>query len=1209
VQAVDWAVRSIYIFLAQTWFCFHICEFRFAGFGSLERWMKVSALLLMAFSCALGAQQFTRGIGVYPGDPREYTGPTLSTEAQTYRNLALHRPAYQSSAYDYNLTAQLITDGIKQTELPRWITTSTSDGGLLGKRQREIFLDGNETSMVEAHGPNPWVEFDLEGGGATPELDRIDLSLRNIWAPAPQGGWSYTVLGSDDRVNWKEVGRAHGANWPQMNPDGASFTQTVLFHAPAHNRSYRIQLMAAGVTSWGVAEAVLYDRNHEVRVAGAGIFDSAWMSAGSGAEWVSVDLGADCTFDRIVLNWIRRAAEGVIETSDDNVNWKTIHPLSAKAGMNEEIHLTRPAHGRYLRVRMIRPAEPEGRYILSEVEVWGRGGPVATAKPAASVRADGRLPLAGGEWKLERASQVSFGGEQISKVGFHDNSWMVATVPGTVLTSYLNDGAIANPDYGDNQYAVSDSFFCADFWYRDEFIAPAAPHGQHRWLNLDGINWKAEIYLNGERIGRIDGGYMRGSFDVTALLHSGAANALAIRIIANDNPGSTKDKAGDTVNGGALGRDNPTYHASAGWDWMSTIRGRNTGILHEVSLTSSGPVTIESPLVTTTLPLPDTTHADVTIQATMRNLEAHAVSGILRARFGAITVEEPVKLDASSEKLVEFSPAKQAILHLTNPKLWWPVGYGDPNLYQVTLTFLADGKTSDTTSFQAGVRQFTYSEEGGILKIWINGRRFIAKGGNWGFPESMLRYRAREYETALRYHRDQHFNMIRNWVGQTGDEAFYEAADRNGVVIWQEFWLANPWDGPNPDNNAFFLTVAKDYMLRIRNHASLGLFCGRNEGYPPKPLDDGFRSLVSTLRPGSHYISNSAKDPVSGGGPYRVEPLKFYFEHAPVHFHSEIGSPNVPELDSFQRTMPEADLWPAGESPWMLHDFYPENPFKDAVDRDYGGASNIADWVNLAQFVNYNSYRGMFEGQSKNRYGILIWMSHPAWPSLLWQTYDYFYDTDAGYYGAKKACEPLHIQWNAATDRVEVVNYSAGNLTGLTAKAEVLDLDGKVKWTRTATVDSREDSTVTPITMEYPASLGATHFIRLTLFQAGKTAGGTRTLSTNFYMRGVPDENYRAIRGLAEARVEAQTSRTLIGSRWTITTTLRNVSATPALMVRVKVVREKSGDPILPALYDDNYIALMPGERRTIVAHVENADTRGEGPRTVVKGYNLAARP
>jgi len=1168
--------------------------------------MKFPALLLLAAAPIANAQQYTRGIGVYPGDPKEYTGPTL-VPSNEYRNLALHRAAYQSSAYDYNLTAQLVTDGIKETSLPQWIVTSTSDAGILPKTQREVFLDGNVTSSINVAGDNPWVEFDLEGGGdypesaRGPETDRVELSLRKLYGPKPSGSWTYVVLGSDDRVTWTELGRASGTTWPDMSGTGPSFTQPIPFTAPARNRCYRVQLSAAGVHTWGVAELALFDKNQEVRVAGPDHFSSSWMSAGSGEEWVYVDLGANCVFDRIALTWLRRAAQGSIQTSGDAVNWQTLQPLPPSSSLNDDIRLPKPAHGRYVRILMTKPAEAGSNYILSELEVYGRGGPIPVAKPTLATSSDSLLNLAGGNWRLQRASLVQADGVHISFPTFSARDWMIATVPGTILTSYLNDGAIANPDFADNQYAISDSFFCADFWYRNEFVAPAIRHpGRHVWLNFDGINWKAEIYLNAHKVGRIDGGYMRGKFDVTDILRPGATNVLAVRILRNANPGSTKDKADRTVNGGALGRDNPTYHASAGWDWISTIRGRNTGIWSDVSLTLSRAVTLEDPLVTTTLPLPDTSHADINIQATLRNLEDHPISGILRAKFGSITVETPVKLDPSVTKTVDFSPSNYPALHLENPKLWWPVGYGEPNLYPVKLSFLIDGNVSDSTSFQAGIRQFTYSEDGNLLKLWINGRRFIAKGGNWGFPESMLRYRAREYETALRYHRDEHFNMIRNWVGQTGDEAFYDAADRNGVVIWQDFWLANPWDGPNPDDNDLFLANAKDYLLRIRNHASLGLFCGRNEGFPPAPIDDGLRNLVATLDPGSHYISSSADGPVSGHGPYRVEPLRYYFDHAPTKFHSEMGSPNVVEMDSLRRTLSEAALWPQGGPQWPLHDFHPHNPFADAIDHQYGGATDIEDWDSFAQFVDYNAYRGMFEGQSKSRLGLLIWMSHPAWPSLLWQTYDYFFATDAGYFGAKKGAEPLHIQWNAATDAIEVLNYSAGDQPGLSAHAEVLNLDGSIQWEKTATVESLEDSTIAALQMEYPAGLSPTHFIRLTLSR------GTTMLSSNFYLRGLTEDNYQSIRGMPQARVESNTRIRQQGSQWILSTTLRNASTTPALMVRVKAVRAQSGDPILPALYDDNYIALMPGERKTIHIELQNQDARGQRPRVVVQGFNLA---
>jgi hypothetical protein len=1153
----------------------------------------------MAWS-AMQAQQYTLGVGVYPGDPKENFAPATHFD-HTYRNLALHRPAYQSSSYDYNLTAQLITDGIKETKLPRWVAVSASEPGALKKNEREWLLDHNWLTGVSLKGTGGWVQVELAGGEGPLEVDRVDIDARVRSGQAGQSGWSAVVSGSDDGQTWKELGRASGADRPARE-----FKPSIALAARSHSRFYRVALEAGSATGWLVGEVALFDRNVRVEAGGPYDFTSAWKSAGAPVEWVYVDLGAVCIFDRIKLVWIRRAGGGELDVSDDAARWDILQPLSddrlavAISGPSEssnhalmdDINLRKPARGRYVRLQVNIASSTEGP-ILSEMEVYGRGGPVVEAKPAPHARTDGRQDLAGGGWRIQRETLAGADGAALSKPGFHDADWVVATVPGTALTSYYNAGALPDPNYGDNQLAISDSFFYADFWYRNEFVVPPVAPGKRVWLNFDGVNWKADVFFNGEKLGRIEGGFMRGRFDVTSRVHAGQKNALAVRVEKNATPGSVKEKTFDNPdkNGGALGADNPTYHASIGWDWIPTIRGRNTGIWNNVYLTTTGPVTVEDPFVNSAVGQ----GADVTIEATLRNHESQPVKGILHGHFGEMAFDEPVSLAASGSQIVRHA------LHLTNPKLWWPNGYGDPNLYTVDLKFeTGNHGVSDAKSFQAGVRQFTYSEDGGALKIWINGRRFVPLGGNWGFSESMLRYRAREYDAAVRYHRDMHFTMIRNWVGQIGEDAFYEACDRHGIVVWQDFWLANPADGPDPDDNDLFMRNVKDTVLRIRSHPSIGLYCGRNEGYPPKPLEEGMRQALAELHPGLHYIPSSADDTVSGHGPYGAMPVKFYFaQRATPKLHSELGMPNIVSMDSLRAMMPESARWPQGRM-WGLHDFSLHGAqgggsFVDRIDKSYGGADNVADWVRLAQFANYEGYRAMYEAQSKNRMGLLIWMSHPAWPSFVWQTYDYYLEPTAAYFGAKKACEPLHIQWNPVTDNVEVVNYSGGDARGLTAGVQLLNMDGVVKWERSAAVDSSEDSVISPIHIEYPDGLTPVHFIRL------KLARGGETVSENFYWRGLEEYNYKALRDLPKAKVEAVTHAERQGGRWLLTTTVHNPGITPALMVKLKAVREKSGDRILPAIYSDNYIALMPGERRTVRTELADADTRGETPKIAIE--------
>ena len=1182
-------------------------------------------LLILATVTGAAGQKYTRGIGVYPGDPTEDYAPDLVPDQTTYRNLALLRPAFHSSSYDYNMTAQLVTDGIKESKLPRWLVTTLGPSGIAKKREREFLLDHNATSNLNMGGPSGWVQFELAGGETPYEIDRIELEagIRTTRRPGepnlPEPGTPPGRLGEWTCTGrtWKELGRASGdippapppppGSLPFFGPTGPLLKPSVSFDPPTTSRIYRIMLMSTFKGPWTLNEVAFFDKNRRIEVGGPYNFSSAWMSEGKDEEWVYVDLGTLCTFDRVALYWIRRAAKGSLQVSDDGVNWRDLIDLPSGPELTDDLKLQSPVKGRYVRVLMKSPASPEG-YILSELEVFGRGGLVATSSAGAALpgRSDGGLNLDASTWRIQRDSLVKADGAALSKPGFQDADWILATVPATVLSSYWNTGALPDPNFGSNQLMISDSFFYADFWYRTEFSVPASFADRKIWLNFDGINWKAEVFLNGERLGRIEGGFMRGKFDVTSRIKLSEKNALAVRIEKNASPGSTKQKILETagLNGGAPGADNPTYHASIGWDWIPTVRGRNIGIWNDVYLTSSGSVTIENPFVQTTLPLPDTSQADLRIEVALNNSGQEPVSGILKGRFGDLSFQQPVTVDPSSIKTVILDPSTNPELRLKDPRLWWPAGYGEPNLYDVELRFEVNGVDSDIKSFKTGVRQFTYSEDGDILKIWINGRRFIGRGGNWGFPETNLRYRGREYDIAVAYHKDMNFTMIRNWVGQTGDEEFFEACDRHGIVVWQDFWLANPVDGPDPDDNEMFLKNAKDFVLRIRNHPSVGIYCGRNEGNPPKVIDDGIRKFLPEIHPGLHYISNSAWGVVSGGGPYAAQTPRYYFKHrATPKLHSELGMPDIVNYDSLRLMMPESSLWPQGLD-WGLHDFNLTSAqrlstFRSMIDKSYGGADNAEDWVTLAQFINYDGYRAIFEAQSKNRMGILLWMSHPCWPSFVWQTYDYYFDPTAGYFGSRKGSEPLHIQLNPVTDMVEVVNYSAGEAPGLTAKAEILNIDGSVQWEKTAKVDSVEDSVETPLTMEYPEALSPVHFVRL------KLTRGDEVVSENFYWRGVEEDNYQALRTLPKVKMGASTVTEREGSRWILKTELSNTSEHPAIMVHLKAVREASGDRILPAFYSDNYVSLMPGEHKTIQIRVEDADTRGENPRIVVEGFNI----
>lgn len=1187
----------------------------------------VGALLLLS-GCSdvrtasegfLRSDYYTRGIGVYPGSPQEDFSPELLPDEDQYRNLALLRATYQSSAYDYNLTSQLLTDGIVTDRAPQYFDLQTAEGSV-PKREREWMIDGGPYSRNTVRGEEAFFLFSMHNYNKT--ISRAIVTGTLIYNDkVAQGGYEMTWEASNDGTTWTVLAVNKGAGLPGKARSGRvevndpnkqtgtvsmpmrRLEETFEFTNTTAYTSYRIRLRMKGAYEWTFHEVEFSNADGAVDLKPSQFFTSTWMSATAGEEWVSVDLGSHSEFDKVILHWVNKAVEGRIQTSDDAQTWTDAAPLSGGEGLTDEIAVRGKA--RYVRVCMDRSADG-GRYILSELEVMGRGGllPRAAAMPEA---AGGRLTLSGGGWQLQRASEVQAGGVEIASPAYKAEGWVTATVPGTVLTSYKNVGALADPNYADNQLMISESFFNSNFWYRNEFQVPQSFKRDRVFLNFDGINWKANVYLNGKQIGRLEGAFIRGKFDVTDCVKEGT-NVLAVEIIKNAHIGAIKEKNKQSTdfNGGILGADNPTFHATIGWDWIPTMRGRNIGIWNDVFLTTTGKVTVQDPYVQTQLALPDTTQARLTAEVVVKNHDGKDVSGVLQGRVGDVTFEQPVELRAGEERTVVFDADRFPQLQVKNPRLWWPNGYGTPYLYDANFTFKVGEEVSDARDFKVGIRQMTFSEDGGVLNLYVNGRRFIGRGGNWGFSESNLNYRGREYETAVAYHADMNFTMLRNWVGMIGDEELYDACDKYGIMIWQDFWLANPADGPDPYYPDMFIANAEDYVKRIRSHASIGLYCGRNEGFPPEIIDKALRRIVKEEHPGIHYISSSADDVVSGHGPYRMLPAKTYFtlETGNDKFHSERGMPNVLTYESFLRTYSPEGIWPQSDQ-WGMHDYTLEGAqgatsFNEIIATGYGQPESAEEFANLAQWVNYDGHRSLFESRSKNRMGLLMWMSHSCWPSMVWQTYDYYFEPTAAYFAIKKASEPLHIQWNPATDEVEVVNYHAGLRPGLKARVQVLNMDATVAWEKEVTVDSREDTTEKCIKLEFPDGLSQVHFIKLVLEENGKA------VSENFYHRSKVENNYQALKQLPKVSLRAQTQYDKgDDGEWKAEVTVENRSQTPALMVRLNIVGDKDGKQFLPIFYSDNYFALLPGETKVVRVHWKDVDTRGNAPLLKVSGYNV----
>ena len=1110
-------------------------------------------------------------------------------------NLALNRAAYHSSCSNFDYTAHLITDGNTDVQGDSKITVQYSD--FPSGESPENLFDGSPNSKYLTFHSEGWIQYEF-ANGASYIIDRYVLTSANDDEKRDPKNWTFS--GSNDGKNWTLLDTRSDI---RFNKRKESFSFTAK-NTNAY-RMYRLDITDnRGDNRTQLSEIDLFEKN--VSRIDRSVFSSKWESAGKEDQWVYVDLGTICRINKVKLFWGEEFARSYqIQFSTDKRNWRSLYSTNEGKGGIEEIKLT-TATAKYVRLYMTDGISEY--YSLAEMEVYGTGGVIPEQMAVPYMGKEGAYYLTGGNWKVQRASLVKLDGLEVSDPVFDDRDWIIATVPGTVLTSYLNIGAIPDPNFGDQQLQISDAFFTADFWYRTTFIVPNKYKEKRIWLNLNGINWKADVFVNGHRVGDIKGAFIRGKFDITPYVVSGEKACIAVYIYKNDTPGQITVQSLNSAgkNGGVLGADNPTIHASVGWDWLPTMRGRNIGIQDDVFISATNDVSLIDPFIISDLPLPDLSSADLTLRVELQNHSDRACKGKLMGIInpGNIRFSRSVSLNAFEHRDLVLDKNTLPQLCIENPDLWWPNGYGEQNMYSLELSFVANGGVSDKKTIPFGIREMSYDESDGVLKTYVNGTRIFFRGGNWGLSESMLRLDKEGYDVRVRLHKEENFNMIRNWVGMTGDEDFYRACDKYGVMVWDDFWLANPGDGPNPNDEKMFMKNAVDKIKHFRNHPSIALYCGRNEGNPPETLNKALREQTSLLDGTRLYIPHSATGTVSGFGPYSVQNPRHYFKiRTHRKLHSEMGMPNIPSIESMKKMLPEDKYWPVNDV-WGLHDFCIHSAqgasgFMNAVNR-YGKASDLQDFCKKAQMVNMENHKAMFEsfvGAQSN--GMLMWMSQSAWPSTVWQTYDYYLDQTAGYYGCKKALEPLHILWDSQLDKVKVANNTRQGYKNLIAEELIYNMDGTLMLRDSVRLDSGSDTVTDCMSIVYPKKLSPVHFIKLEL------KDGNKIIADNFYWRGNKYQEYSDLSNMLPADLQYSLYREKSGGKVFLTVDIKNAGKNIALMTRLKVLRDRSKERVLPVYYSDNYFSLLPGETKQVILEFNAKDLQGENPVLGIEGWNI----
>jgi exo-1,4-beta-D-glucosaminidase len=883
---------------------------------------------------------------------------------------------------------------------------------------------------------------------------------------------------------------------------------------------------------------------------------------------------------------------------------------------------------------------------------------------------DFRLPLT--NWFIQSSSKVKAGGDALSQPGALMDKWYPATVPATVLGTLVQNNIYTDIFFGDNLKKIPKDIFKVSWWFRTEFPVAADPTRTACTIEFDGINYRANVWLNGKKVA--DASEMAGSFrrfelDVTDAAKRGGTNVLAVEVFP---PGPGEPTMGFV-------------------DWNPAPPDANMGIWREVRFRSSGDVAINAPFVASKLDLATLKEADLTISAELRNNSTNKVTGTLEGRLDSGKFSREVTLEPKETRKLVFTAQSDSDLRVKNPKLWWTHDLGKPELQTLVLTFqvkggprieakpepkekgeepvpekekykaskdnpfekpekgIQRGRYSDVRLVRYGIREVSdYINEEGHRGFMLNGKKILIRGGGWT-DDLLLDSHGRKVAAEVAYARHMNLNTLRLEGFWGSGEDFYDLCDQNGILVmagwscqWEwEHYFGKPVDERfggilSPEDIRLVSLSWRDQVRWLRNHPSIFVWMEGSDLLPKPELekeyirilkeDDPTRpALISAKGQTSELTGKSA---VKMLGPYDWVPPTYWYvdtqNGGAYGFNTETGpGPQVPPIESLRRMIPEADLWPIGDM-WAFHcsrgQFQNLDRYNEAMTRRLGAPRDLADYLAKAQFLNYEAMRGMFEAFTANKYkstGVIQWMYNAAWPKLWWQLYDYFLMPNGAFYGARKACSPVHILYDYGTREIIAINNTLEPAKDLKASIRVFDFDLKAKFSKEIPITLSADEVRKIDVLPEPGEPGKAWYVDLRLQSKDKEID-----DVNFYCLSpkpeVMDEanstwfvtpvkvfaDLTALQDLPKILIKEKHSFKKEGAGQTVTVEIENPTPTLALMIEINVYKSDTGEVVLPVFWEDNFVTLLPGEKRKVKGFFVQDDLGGAEPEIKFRGWN-----
>jgi len=832
---------------------------------------------------------------------------------------------------------------------------------------------------------------------------------------------------------------------------------------------------------------------------------------------------------------------------------------------------------------------------------------------------------------MQSSTQVAEAGASLSQAGYKTSGWYKVSVPTTIIAGLLSNKVYDfDPFYDRNFEKLNDPKLDSTWWFRKEFILPKTEKGKDVVLRLHGINYKANVWLNGVLIAdsnQIVNPYRIIELNVSKNIKSEGINTLALEIKRPIDPNK---------HGGDLAIDYA--------DWIHYPPDYNAGIINNIEIKIYDRVAIQYPLVTTKFDLPSLAVAHLTVDALVTNYSGKPQDVIVRGKINSnISFKKKIHLNGNETTGITFTPADFPQLNIKNPRIWWPWQYGKPNLNHIELSVAHDNTVSNTIAEDFGIRQITSQLIDDKSRVFIvNGKRIVLRGAAWS-PDIFQRRSPERQEQEIRLYRDMNMNIVRS-EGKMEDDHFYALCDKYGMLVMSGWMCCGAWQYPeNWDAAKRAAAMASDssVMLWLRNKSSMMVWLNGSD-MPPRDstVEQDYLAIEASLKWPNPTIStaDATKSKVSGfsgvkmNGPYEWVPPIYWESDSSLKrggassFATEISpGPSIPTYESLIKFIPKDSLWFSTAS-WKYHcgtmTFGNTQVFNDALEGRYGKATDIKDYIAKAQAQNYEAHRAMMESFGLHKYhnatGVVQWMGSNPWPGLIWHTYDYYLYPAGTYFGMKKSMEPLHIMYSYTNNEVVITNSLLYKFSGLKAKADIYNLDGDLKYSKSIITSIEPDSIQRCFVLPEINDLSDTYFLRLQLSDAkgdvksinwywlSKKGDELDWVKSRWYMTpqtGYADFSALQDIGKTSLKISYTSSKKQDSSLYTVIIT--NTGKTVAFQTHLRALKGGSGDDILPVIFSDNYLQLAPGETRSILCSYANKDAKGAEPYFLTTAWNL----